>query len=321
MAVNIHPPEGLFDSSHKLFPLYNGYSVASGHTTCIFQKYQDAMNWFGAKALKLWLLSVRLMLVSVILLLKSSLIRVSEFGRTSRGEVSSLKPFFGNTPSQSPESYMPNGILGAKPTCGIRILLKNASRSIAPVDLFPLLVFPTLVVGDLNIHHSLSDPERILTNNESHISAPYFTIASDNSFTLLNIPGVYTRFPFTHSHGPGVLDLAFANSTLLPLSSSWNPSLPPTGSDHAALSVVFSAPLLKSVSSGLDWKRTDWLRVSPLLQAFTPSSPPYFPTPNTLDRWFDFNLSKVTHLISSNTPTRHPLSHSNYYYYYKSLSL
>ena len=97
-----HSPEELFDSSHKLFRLYNAYSVASGHT-----------------------------------------------------------------------------------------------RSVAPIDLFPLHVFPTLVVGDLNIHHSLSDPERFLTNNEAHISAPYFTKASDNSFSLLNIPGVFTRFPFT----------------------------------------------------------------------------------------------------------------------------
>ena len=162
MAMNIHSPEGLLDSSHKLFCLYNGYSVASGHT-----------------------------------------------------------------------------------------------RSVAPLDLFPLHIFPTLVVGDLNIHHSLSDPERILTNNESHISAPYLTKASDNSFSLLNTPGVFSRFPFTFSHRPGVLDLAFTNPTVLPSFSSWNPSLPLTGSAHVALVLPFSAPVLKAVPMGLDWKRTD----------------------------------------------------------------
>ena len=104
MPVNINSPEGLFDSSHKFFRLYNAYSVASGHT-----------------------------------------------------------------------------------------------RSVAPLDLFPLHVFPTLVVGDLDIHHSLSDPERILTNNESHISAPYFTKASDNLFfssvRLRSSPGFHLPPP------------------------------------------------------------------------------------------------------------------------------
>ena len=43
--------------------------------TCIFQKYPDAVNWLGAKALTLGLLSVCLMLVSVIFLIKLSFMR------------------------------------------------------------------------------------------------------------------------------------------------------------------------------------------------------------------------------------------------------
>jgi len=31
------------------------------------------------------------------------------------------------------------------------------TRSVSPVDLFPEHDFPTLVLGDLNIHHSASD--------------------------------------------------------------------------------------------------------------------------------------------------------------------
>ena len=31
MAVNFHSPEGLFDTSHNLFRLYNAYSIPSGH--------------------------------------------------------------------------------------------------------------------------------------------------------------------------------------------------------------------------------------------------------------------------------------------------
>ena len=215
MAVNVYSPEGLFDSSHKLFRLYNAYSIASGHV-----------------------------------------------------------------------------------------------RSVSPLDLFPLHVFPTLVLGDLNLHHSLSDPERILSDYELNISGPYFNKASDNSFTLLNTPGVFTRFPFTYSHRPGVLDLAFANMALFSFFMSWNPSLPPTGSDHAALSLVFSTPLLRSIPATPDWKRTDWSRAGPLLRAFAPQPPPAFPSPHTLDHWFDLNISKITHVLTSNTPTKRPSPHS-----------
>jgi len=79
MAVNFHSPEGLFDTSHNLFRLYNAYSIPNGHT-----------------------------------------------------------------------------------------------RSVSPVDLFPQHDFPTLVLGDLNIHHFVSDPTCLLSGYDQFISSPYF---------------------------------------------------------------------------------------------------------------------------------------------------
>jgi len=38
------------------------------------------------------------------------------------------------------------------------------TRSVSPVDLFPQHDFPTFVLGDFNIHHSASDPTRLLSN-------------------------------------------------------------------------------------------------------------------------------------------------------------
>jgi len=35
MAVNFHSPEGLFDTSHNLFHLYNAYSIPNGHTRSV----------------------------------------------------------------------------------------------------------------------------------------------------------------------------------------------------------------------------------------------------------------------------------------------
>jgi len=150
MAVNFHSPEGLFDTSHNLFDLYNAYSIPNGHI-----------------------------------------------------------------------------------------------RSVSPVDLFPRHDFPTLLLGDFNIHHYASNPTRVLSDHDQFISSPYFDRASAYLFSLLNRPGIYTRFPFTTNHRPAVLDLTFANSALLAYFASWNPSLPPTGSDHTALTIILSTPLLK----------------------------------------------------------------------------
>ena len=79
MAVNFHYPEGLFDTSHNLFRLYNVYSIPSGYT-----------------------------------------------------------------------------------------------RSVSPVDVFPQHGFPTLVLGDLNIYHSASDPTLLLSNHDQFISSLFF---------------------------------------------------------------------------------------------------------------------------------------------------
>jgi len=182
-------------------------------------------------------------------------------------------------------------------------------RSVSPLDLFPKHHFPTLVLVDFNIHPSAFDPTRLLSDHDQFIGSPYFDRESAHLFSLLTTPGVYTRFPFTTNHCPAVLDLFFANSALLPYFSSWNPSLPPTGSDHIALTITLSTLLLKPPPRGLNWKYTDWDHISPLPADLSLTAPPALPTPHTLDRWFDHNLAKITHLITSNTPTKRPPSY------------
>ena len=94
------------------------------------------------------------------------------------------------------------------------------TRSVSPVDLFPRHDFPTLVLGDLNVDPSASDPTRLLSDYDQFISSPYFDRVSAQLFSLLNTPWVYTRFPFTSNHRPAVLALSFANTALLPCFSS-----------------------------------------------------------------------------------------------------
>jgi len=156
-------------------------------------------------------------------------------------------------------------------------------RSISPLHLFPQHDFLPLVLGDLNIHYPSPGRTCYVSDYEHFISSPYFDRAADLSFSPFNTTGVYTRFAFTTTHHPEVLDLLFANNTLVPYFSSWNPSLLPTGSDHFALSIVFSTPLLKPPHKGLNWKSTDWDLISPLLADLILAAPPALPTPYTLD--------------------------------------
>jgi len=182
--------------------------------------------------------------------------------------------------------------------------------SVSPFYLFPHQIYPTFVLGDHNIHHPSSDPAWYLSDYEHFIGSFYFDRDSDLSFSFLNTPGVYTRFPFTTTYRLTVLHLSFANNALVPYLSPWNPILLPRGSDHSALSIVLSTPLLKPPPKGLNCKNTDWDHISPVLANVTLPAALSLPTLHTLDIWFNDSLAKITHLITSNTPSRPPSSYS-----------
>ena len=94
--------------------------------------------------------------------------------------------------------------------------LTATARTVSPVLALPSFTSPTLVVGDFNIHHPSADPARTHSSSELKASFPYFSRAAELGYSLLNTPGVYTRFPLQGSSRPSVVDLAFASSTLMP---------------------------------------------------------------------------------------------------------
>ena len=115
-------------------------------------------------------------------------------------------------------------------------------RSIPPEDWSPPHDTPHVVFGDFNLHHPLSDPARAISDKEFNLSSPYFDAAMDRPYTLLNTPGIYTRFPFDTTTRPSVLDLSFANQQAAPLVVSWDTPLPSTGSDHVPTVTTHGPP-------------------------------------------------------------------------------
>jgi len=95
-------------------------------------------------------------------------------------------------------------------------LLPPAPHSVSPEWSILDVDYPYLVAGDFNIHNSATDPSRLLSSGEESESAPYFDQATDIGFTLHNTPGIYTRFPFTGTHRPSAIYMAFANRYIFP---------------------------------------------------------------------------------------------------------
>jgi len=185
--------------------------------------------------------------------------------------------------------------------------LKSAPfRTIAPPDLFQDNAFPTMLVGDLNLHHPAADPLRTFDSREYNLSHPYYSQASEHGYSLLNQPGLYTYFPFAHNARPSVLDLAFANSPLFPSFSHWDTPLPLTGSDHVPVLITLESPRFRLPPPSPNWSKTDWSRILPNLPSLIPPPPPSVCSTSTFEEWFDTHANKVKTLISSNTPVSRP---------------
>ena len=134
----------------------------------------------------------------------------------------------------------------------------NKTPSVSPDIIFPSSPLHTLTLGELNIHHPKADPLRAFKEDEIATSTPYFDRATDIGFSLLNPPGVFTRFSMSLIGRPGVRDLAFACPLRAPYFTEWSNPLPSTGSDHIPILLRFEAPLFRAPPPTPNWALTDW---------------------------------------------------------------
>jgi len=133
----------------------------------------------------------------------------------------------------------------------------TTERTVVPALALLLYSFPNLVVGDFNIHHPSTDPLRKHYPSELKASFPYFSRAAEYGYTLLNTPGVHTRFPLHGPSSPSVLDLAFVFSASIPFFQESATDLPSTGSDHVPISIRIAHPISSPPPPAPDWLRTD----------------------------------------------------------------
>jgi len=224
--------------------------------------------------------------------------------------------FYDSSEMLSVDVFSPEALFGS-PHRSLRVtsvyLLRTnppAYRSILPQQVFSFFSYPHLVLGDFNLHHPLADPCRSLSEREFTISTGYFDAAFDVPYHLLNTPGVYTRFPFDAITRPSVLDLAFANTSLSPLVSSWDTPLPSTGSDHIPCVITLRPPAVMLAPPTPHWALLDLDAVGKALDSFTILPCPVKLTSNSLSRWFDISSTRLTTLLTSHAPSKRPCPRS-----------
>ena len=177
--------------------------------------------------------------------------------------ISLLPRFFGRGDVMALDLFTPDGFFNPSTT---RFSIINSyrtkgrldnTRSVSPDIVFPRSATPTLTLSDLNIHHPTSDPLRVFKEEGIATSTPYFDRATELGFSLLNTPGVFTRFSMSLIGRPGIIDLAFACPLLAPYLSEWSDPLPSTGSDHVPIHVRFEAPLFCAPPPSPNWALSD----------------------------------------------------------------
>jgi len=236
--------------------------------------------------------------------------------RTLHQHLSCSTVFYDSSEMLSVDVFSPEGLFGS-PHRSLRLtsvyLLRTNRpryRCILPERVFSFLSHPHLVLGDFNLHHPLPDPCRSLSEREFIISTRYFDAAFDILYHLPNTPGVYTRFPFATISRLSVLDLAFANTALSPLVSSWDTPLPLTGSDHVPCVITLKPPAIMLPPPTPHWVLLDLGAVEKALESFTTLPCPLRPTPNSLSRWFDISSTHLTSLLTSHAPSKRPCPRS-----------
>jgi len=150
----------------------------------------------------------------------------------------------------------------------------------------------------------MADPLRVFKEDEIATSSPYLHRATDLGFTLLNVPGVFTRFSMSLIGRPGVLDLAFACPLLAPYFSEWSDPLPSSGSDHIPILLHFEAPFFRAPPPVPNWALTDWPKLESSLKAMSISPAPRIPTTRSMDIWFRTNLDRITADLALHTPVK-----------------
>ena len=185
--------------------------------------------------------------------------------------------------------------------------LPGSTKSVDPPDALPDVDFPCLAAWDFNIHNHAVDPLRVISRSEEKASTPYFDRATDLAYSILNIPGVYTRFPISGSFRPSAIDLAFANLLIRPAFRSWDATnLPSSRSDNVPILIHVAAPTDERAPPRPMWDKADWVHLEGSIKGLQIPPAPLSPSPDQLDTWLSHSPQTLVATIRLHVPTSLP---------------
>jgi len=135
----------------------------------------------------------------------------------------------------------------------------EGGHTVTTESLFTKTNEPTLVVGDLNIHTAYTDPMRNLEPGERRRGEHYMRLAALQDYTIINTPGIYTRFPDNpRLHRPSVIDYTLANNSLLAKVSKRKDVYQRSGSDHIIIVTELDSEGVALARASQDWEKIKW---------------------------------------------------------------
>jgi len=115
------------------------------------------------------------------------------------------------------------------------------------------------VVGDLNVHTAYTDHMRNLEPGERRRREHYMRLAGLRGYTIINIPGIYTRFPDNPTlHRPSVFHYTLANNSLFAKLSKWKDVYQRSGSDYIIIITELDSEGMTLARASPDWEKIKW---------------------------------------------------------------
>lgn len=129
---------------------------------------------------------------------------------------------------------------------------------VAPERLFHDFDCLSFVCGDFNVHTIYTDPLKEINPGERRLGELFFRVATVKKHTIINEPGIHTRFPNRDDHRPSCIDYTLANNKLLHFVDDWNHTLDSTGSDHIAIITTINSREIRTARPAPDWEEIQW---------------------------------------------------------------
>ena len=153
-------------------------------------------------------------------------------------------------------------LVGESKSAGIVNAYKRRTEegnSVQAESLFRETNKPTIIVGDLNLHTSLTDPMRVLLSSARKNGETYMRRAALSGYTILNTPGIYTRFPDNVMlHRPSIINYSIANAAMFNKLSRWRDITQRTSSDHISIVTELDSEEIELAKPAPNWEKIKW---------------------------------------------------------------